>query len=60
MAGCPLCRIPGFLLKPGEAFQEVRNETLSSAAGTVIPLVVLFIFSMKLFIKGMTEGAVKG
>jgi ABC-type glycerol-3-phosphate transport system permease component len=25
-----------------------------------IPVVVLFIFSMKLFIKGMTEGAVKG
>jgi ABC-type glycerol-3-phosphate transport system permease component len=25
-----------------------------------IPVIVLFIFSMKLFIKGMTEGAVKG
>jgi ABC-type glycerol-3-phosphate transport system permease component len=25
-----------------------------------IPIIILFIFSMKLFIKGMTEGAVKG
>ncbi len=25
-----------------------------------IPIIVLFIFSMKLFIRGMTEGAVKG
>jgi len=42
MTDCPLCRIPRFLLKPREAFQEVRNEPLSVAAFTLIPLVVLF------------------
>jgi len=25
-----------------------------------IPVIILFAFSMKLFVKGMTEGAVKG
>ena len=42
MTDCPLCRIPRFLLKPRETFQEVRNEPLSVAAFTLIPLVVLF------------------
>ena len=42
MTECPLCRIPRFLLKPRDAFQEARNEPLSAAAFTVIPLVVLF------------------
>ncbi|MDD1651714.1 MAG: YIP1 family protein [Methanomicrobiales archaeon] len=42
MTECPLCRIPRFLLKPRDAFQEARNEPLSTAAFTVIPLVVLF------------------
>jgi hypothetical protein len=42
MPDCPLCRIPRFLLKPREAFKEAKNEALSSAAFTVIPLVLLF------------------
>ncbi|MDD1646629.1 MAG: YIP1 family protein [Methanomicrobiales archaeon] len=42
MTDCPLCRIPRFLLKPREAFQEAKNEPLSVAAFTLIPLVVLF------------------
>jgi ABC-type glycerol-3-phosphate transport system permease component len=25
-----------------------------------IPIILLFIFSMKLFVRGLTEGAVKG
>jgi ABC-type glycerol-3-phosphate transport system permease component len=33
---------------------------MAGYAITSIPVVILFIFSMKLFIKGMTEGAVKG
>ncbi|MDD1652916.1 MAG: YIP1 family protein [Methanomicrobiales archaeon] len=42
MSDCPFCRIPAFLLRPREAFQEARNEPLSTAAFTVIPLIVLF------------------
>ena len=42
MTDCPFCRIPRFLLKPREAFLEARNEPLSTAALTVIPLVILF------------------
>ncbi|MDD1660703.1 MAG: YIP1 family protein [Methanomicrobiales archaeon] len=42
MPDCPLCRIPRFLMKPREAFQEARNEPLSTAAFTVIPLILVF------------------
>ena len=42
MTDCLFCRIPRFLLKPREAFLEARNEPLSVAAFTLIPLVVLF------------------
>lgn len=33
---------------------------MASYAIASIPIIILFIFSMKLFIRGMTEGAVKG
>jgi hypothetical protein len=42
MPDCPLCRVSRFLLRPREGFLEARNEPLSAAAFTVIPLVLLF------------------
>lgn len=42
MPECPVCRISRFLLKPREAFMEVKNEPLAGAAFTVIPLILLF------------------
>ena len=43
----------------GSYVKEV-GPLMAGFAIASIPVIVLFIFSMKLFIKGMTEGAVKG
>jgi len=42
------------------SYQKEVGPLMAGFAIASIPVVVLFIFSMKLFIKGMTEGAVKG
>ncbi|MCY3022592.1 MAG: ABC transporter permease subunit [Planctomycetota bacterium] len=43
----------------GSYVKEV-GPLMAGFAIASIPVIILFIFSMKLFIKGMTEGAVKG
>jgi multiple sugar transport system permease protein len=42
------------------SYVKEMGPLMAGFAIASIPVIVLFIFSMKLFIKGMTEGAVKG
>lgn len=42
MPDCLPCRVTRFLMKPREAFLEAKNESLATAAFTIIPLALLF------------------
>ncbi len=48
------------LLRMAGEYIKHWGPLMAGYAITSIPIIILFIFSMKLFIKGMTEGAVKG
>lgn len=48
------------LLRMAGEYIKLWGPLMAGYAIASIPIVILFIFSMKLFIKGMTEGAVKG
>jgi ABC-type glycerol-3-phosphate transport system permease component len=48
------------LLRMAGEYIKLWGPLMAGYAIASIPIVVLFIFSMKLFIRGMTEGAVKG
>jgi ABC-type glycerol-3-phosphate transport system permease component len=48
------------LLRLAGEYIKFWGPLMAGYAIASIPIIILFIFSMKLFIKGMTEGAVKG
>ncbi len=48
------------LLRLAGEYIKLWGPLMAGYAIASIPIIILFIFSMKLFIKGMTEGAVKG
>jgi len=48
------------LIRMSGDYIKLWGPLMAGYAITSIPIIILFIFSMKLFIKGMTEGAVKG
>ena len=39
---------------------KLWGPLMAGYAMAAIPIIILFMFSMKLFVRGMTEGAVKG
>jgi len=41
-------------------FQSSWGPLVAGYALASLPIIVLFVFSMKLFVRGLTEGAVKG
>ncbi len=48
------------LLRMAGEYIKLWGPLMAGYAIASIPIIILFIFSMKLFIKGLTEGAVKG
>lgn len=48
------------LLRMAGEYIKLWGPLMAGYAMASIPIIVLFVFSMKLFIKGLTEGAVKG
>jgi ABC-type glycerol-3-phosphate transport system permease component len=48
------------LLRMAGEYLKFWGPLMAGYAMASIPIVILFIFSMKLFVRGMTEGAVKG
>jgi ABC-type glycerol-3-phosphate transport system permease component len=48
------------LLYMAGEYIKLWGPLMAGYAIASIPIIILFIFSMKLFIKGLTEGAVKG
>jgi ABC-type glycerol-3-phosphate transport system permease component len=48
------------LLRMAGEYIKLWGPLMAGYAIASIPIIILFVFSMKLFIKGMTEGAVKG
>lgn len=48
------------LLRMAGEYIKLWGPLMAGYALASIPIIILFIFSMKLFIKGLTEGAVKG
>jgi ABC-type glycerol-3-phosphate transport system permease component len=48
------------LLRMAGEYIKLWGPLMAGYAIASIPIIILFMFSMKLFIKGMTEGAVKG
>lgn len=48
------------LLRMAGEYIILWGPLMAGYAIASIPIIILFVFSMKLFIKGMTEGAVKG
>lgn len=48
------------LLRLAGEYIKLWGPLMAGYAMASIPIIILFIFSMKLFIKGLTEGAVKG
>ena len=51
---------PGLILTYFGEFQSSWSSMMTAAILVSIPVAVLFIFSQKLFIEGLTSGAVKG
>ncbi len=50
---------PGLMLLDGE-YVKMYGELMAGYAMASIPLIILFLFTMRLFVKGLTAGAVKG
>jgi multiple sugar transport system permease protein len=48
------------LLRLAGEYIKLWGPLMAGYALASLPIIVLFIFAMKLFIRGMTEGAVKG
>ena len=48
------------LLRMAGEYIKLWGPMMAGYAIASIPIIILFVFSMKLFIKGLTEGAVKG
>ncbi len=48
------------LLRMAGEYIKLWGPLMAGYAIASIPIIILFVFSMKLFIKGLTEGAVKG
>ena len=48
------------LLRMAGEYIKLWGPLMAGYALASIPIIILFVFSMKLFIKGLTEGAVKG
>ena len=48
------------LIRMAGEYIKIWGPLMAGYAIASIPVIVLFVFSMKLFIKGLTEGAVKG
>jgi ABC-type glycerol-3-phosphate transport system permease component len=48
------------LLRLAGEYIKLWGPLMAGYAMASIPIIILFVFSMKLFIKGLTEGAVKG
>ncbi len=51
---------PGLILTYFGEFQSSWNSMMTAAILVSIPVAVIFIFSQKMFIQGLTSGAVKG
>ncbi len=50
----------GTVATDGRGISEILGPLMAGYALASIPIILLFIFSMKLFVRGLTEGAVKG
>ncbi|MBN1268257.1 MAG: carbohydrate ABC transporter permease, partial [Kiritimatiellae bacterium] len=48
------------LLRMAGEYIKLWGPLMAGYAIASIPIIILFVFSMKLFIRGLTEGAVKG
>ncbi len=48
------------LLRMAGEYIKLWGPLMAGYALASIPIIILFVFSMKLFVKGLTEGAVKG
>lgn len=48
------------LLRMAGEYVKLWGPLMAGYALASIPIIILFVFSMKLFVKGLTEGAVKG
>ncbi len=48
------------LLRMAGEYIKLWGPLMAGYAMASVPIIVLFIFSMKLFVRGMTEGAIKG
>ena len=48
------------LIRMAGEYIKLWGPLMAGYAMAAIPIILLFIFSMKLFVRGMTEGAVKG
>jgi ABC-type glycerol-3-phosphate transport system permease component len=48
------------LIRLAGEYIKLWGPLMAGYAMAAVPIIILFVFSMKLFIKGMTEGAVKG
>lgn len=50
---------PGLMMLDGEYVKQY-GELMAGYAMASIPLIILFLFTMRLFVRGLTAGAVKG
>ena len=48
------------LLRMAGEYIKLWGPLMAGYAMAAVPIIILFVFAMKLFIRGMTEGAVKG
>lgn len=48
------------LIRMAGEYIKLWGPLMAGYAMASLPIIILFVFSMKLFVKGMTEGAVKG
>ena len=48
------------LIRMAGEYIKLWGPLMAGYAIASIPIIILFVLSMKLFIKGLTEGAVKG
>ena len=48
------------LIRMAGEYIKLWGPLMAGYAMASVPIIILFIFSMKLFVRGMTEGAVKG
>jgi multiple sugar transport system permease protein len=48
------------LIRMAGEYIKLWGPLMAGYAMAAIPIIILFIFSMRLFVRGMTEGAVKG